>query len=60
MPVYSVLIPFYREEFKVKSILQAMDRKNYPKNKLDAKLIIENDNILTKRTIAVNNISDYV
>ena len=60
LPVYSVLIPLYREEFKVKAILQAMDKMNYPKDKLDVKLIIENDDILTKRTIAVNNIPDYV
>ena len=60
LPVYSVLIPLYREEFKVKAILQAMDKMNYPKDKLDVKLIIENDDILTKRTIAVNNIPEYV
>ena len=60
LPVYSVLIPLYREEFKVKAILRAMDKMNYPKNKLDVKLIIENDDVLTKRTIVVNNIPNYV
>ena len=60
LPVYSVLISLYREGFKVKSILKAMDKTNYPKDKLDVKLIIESDEILTKGTIAVNNIPDYV
>lgn len=60
LPIYSILIPLYKEEFKVKAILQAMSNMNYPKDKLDVKLIIEADDILTIRTIAVNNIPDYV
>jgi glycosyltransferase XagB len=60
LPIYSVLIPLYKEEFKVAAILKAMKNLNYPKSKLDIKLIIEDDDVLTKRTIAIQNLPDYV
>jgi glycosyltransferase XagB len=60
LPVYTILIPLYREEFKVKSILQAMDSINYPKDKLDVKLIIENDDALTRKALVLNKIPKYV
>ncbi len=60
LPIYSVLIPLYREELKAKSILQAMDRMNYPKHKLDVKIIIEVDDVLTMRALTVLELPSYV
>ena len=60
IPIYSILIPLYKEELKVYSIIKAMDKMNYPQNKLDVKLIIEEDDILTLRAIKVLNIPPYV
>jgi cellulose synthase/poly-beta-1,6-N-acetylglucosamine synthase-like glycosyltransferase len=60
LPIYSILIPLYNEAFKVKSILNAMKNMNYPKNKLDIKIIIEADDLITLRTLSVENLPPYV
>jgi len=60
MPIYSVLIPLYKEERKIVAILKAMKNLNYPKDKLDIKLIIEDDDILTMRAIKVNKLPSYI
>lgn len=60
MPIYSVLIPLYHEEFKVESILKAMDKMNYPKNKLDIKIIIEADDVLTMRALTILELPSYI
>jgi cellulose synthase/poly-beta-1,6-N-acetylglucosamine synthase-like glycosyltransferase len=43
LPVYTVLLPLYREAASVPGILSAMAGIDYPKHKLDVKLIIESD-----------------
>jgi cellulose synthase/poly-beta-1,6-N-acetylglucosamine synthase-like glycosyltransferase len=60
LPIYSILIPLYKEELKAKAIVEAMVSMNYPKEKLDVKLIIENDDILTKRALAVLDLPLYI
>jgi len=54
------LILLYHEEFKVSSILRAMANMNYPKDKLDVKLVIESDDVLTMRAMAVLDLPSYV
>lgn len=60
LPIYSILIPLYKEELKAKAIVDAMANLNYPKDKLDVKLIIENDDTLTKRALAVLDLPSYI
>jgi len=43
LPVYSVLIPMYREAQSLPGMLQAMRRMAYPASKLDIKLVLESD-----------------
>ncbi|RYE05995.1 MAG: glycosyltransferase [Rickettsiaceae bacterium] len=43
LPIYSVLIPLYKEDEKIESILEFTDNFNYPKDKLDVKIIVEED-----------------
>ncbi|MGI4776104.1 MAG: glycosyltransferase family 2 protein [Janthinobacterium lividum] len=43
LPIYSVLIPLYKEEEKIESILEFVDNFSYPKDKLDVKIIVEDD-----------------
>ncbi len=60
MPIYSVLIPLYKEELKVQSILQAIKNLNYPKDRLDVKFIIEADDLLTMKAIKVLSLPSYI
>lgn len=49
LPVYSVLIPVYKEASSIPGILSAVAGLDYPKHKLDVKLIIEADDEETLR-----------
>lgn len=60
MPIYSVFIPLYKEELKAESIIKAIQKMNYPKDKLDVKLIIEDDDIMTLRALKVLDIPSYM
>lgn len=59
-PIYSILIPLYKEEFKAKSIINAMKNLNYPKDKLDVKIIVEADDMLTQRALYVLDIPKFI
>jgi len=43
LPVYSVLVPLYREATSVKGLVAALRKLNYPAEKLDIKVIVERD-----------------
>jgi cellulose synthase/poly-beta-1,6-N-acetylglucosamine synthase-like glycosyltransferase len=43
LPIYTVLIPLYKEDDKLDAIIEFIDNFNYPKHKLDVKIIIEAD-----------------
>ncbi len=43
LPVYTVLIPMYREKESLPSMLKAMQNMDYPASKLDIKLVLEAD-----------------
>lgn len=45
LPIYTILVPLYKEPEKLRSILAAIDNLNYPKDKLDVKIIIEEDDV---------------
>lgn len=47
LPVYTVLVPLYREASSVPGILAALDGLDYPRHKLDVKLVIEADDAET-------------
>lgn len=42
-PVYTLLIPLHNEAASVPRLLAALDALDYPKSRLDIKLIVEND-----------------
>lgn len=60
LPIYSILVPLYKEEIKASSILLAIERLNYPKSKLDVKFIIEADDQMTIRALAGLSIPSYL
>lgn len=48
LPVYTILVPLYREEQGIPRLLRALTAMDYPKSRLDIKLIVEADD---RRTI---------
>ena len=52
LPVYSVLVPLFRETGVVGQLIAALDHLDYPKNLLDIKLILEENDIAMHRVIA--------
>jgi glycosyltransferase XagB len=51
LPTYSILIPMYREAASVPRLLEAMRSIDYPRDKLDIKLVIEADDDETWQAI---------
>jgi cellulose synthase/poly-beta-1,6-N-acetylglucosamine synthase-like glycosyltransferase len=47
LPVYTILLPLYREEQIVKKLIANVDQLDYPADKLDVKLLLEKDDTLT-------------
>lgn len=43
LPVYSILVPLYREAKIVPDLLQALSLLEYPQNRLDIKIVVEAD-----------------
>lgn len=52
LPVYSVLVPLYREAAVVPHLVEALKRLDYPAEKLDIKLVVEADDSITRAAIA--------
>ncbi len=48
LPVYTILVPLFREERMLDSLTKALQKIDYPKDRLDIKLIMEEDD---RRTI---------
>lgn len=52
LPVYTVLVPLYREGRVVPRLLDALGRLDYPNDKLDIKLVVEEADVETQEAIA--------
>lgn len=50
LPIYSILIPLYKERGGIANLINAVDAFDYPKSKLDVKLVVEADD---KETIQI-------
>jgi cellulose synthase/poly-beta-1,6-N-acetylglucosamine synthase-like glycosyltransferase len=51
LPVYSVVVALHREARVVPQLIAALDAIDYPRSKLDIKLVIEHDDHATRRAI---------
>jgi glycosyltransferase XagB len=52
LPVYSVLVPLFRETSVLEQLLAALNQLDYPRHLLDIKLILEENDIAMHRAIA--------
>ncbi len=51
LPVYSILVPLYREANVAADLVHAISALNYPREKLDVKLILEPDDKETREAL---------
>ena len=51
LPIYTILLPLYREEAIVKKLIDNLENLDYPKNKLDIKLLLEEDDTQTRSVL---------
>ena len=59
LPVYSVLLPLYREPEVVLQLVDAIARLDYPADKLDVKLLLEADDVATQAVVAQLELPRY-
>ncbi len=52
LPVITVLCPLYKEEESLPNLLGALDRLDYPREKLDIKIVLEADDEITRKAAA--------
>lgn len=51
LPVYTVLVPLYKESEGIPRLVRALEALDYPATRLDIKLIVEEDDTLTRDAI---------
>ena len=59
-PTYTILIPLFKEENIVSILLQRLDNLDYPHSKLDIKLLVEEEDILTRNVINSLQLKNHV
>ena len=59
LPVYTVLVPVFEETAVLRQLLQALKAIDYPKHKLDIKLILEASDTKMHRAVSAQQLPDY-
>lgn len=59
LPLYSVLVPVFRETGVLNQLLHALSRLNYPKSKLDIKIIVEEGDLAMHRVLSEFKLPNY-
>ena len=59
LPLYTILLPIYKEDKILAELVQAIDNIDYPKNLLEVKLLLEEDDIKTLEAIERINLPPY-
>jgi cellulose synthase/poly-beta-1,6-N-acetylglucosamine synthase-like glycosyltransferase len=52
LPIYTIIVPLYREAAVVPNLIAALRRLDYPREKLDIKLVLEEDDFETRAAVA--------
>ncbi|MEK7571568.1 MAG: glycosyltransferase [Patescibacteria group bacterium] len=60
LPIYSILCPLYREAHVVPQFVDAINKMEWPKDKLDVMLLLEEDDIGTIETIQAMDLPPFV
>jgi cellulose synthase/poly-beta-1,6-N-acetylglucosamine synthase-like glycosyltransferase len=59
-PAYTILCPLYKEAHVIPQFVEAMSRMDYPKDKLQVMLLLEEDDIATISAARKLNLPDFV
>ncbi len=60
LPVYTVLVPLYREAAVLPALVAGLARLDYPPTKLDVKLLLEEDDMSTRGAVAAMQLPAFV
>ena len=60
LPVYTVLVPLYRERRVLAQLFRALARLDYPADKLDIKLLVEEEDDETRGALSAFVLPDYM
>jgi glycosyltransferase XagB len=59
LPVYTILVPMYKEKHLALRLFQSLEEINYPKAKLDIKFLLEADDTETIKKVKELNLPSY-
>ena len=60
LPVYTILVPLYKESEILPALVAGLSRLDYPLEKLDVKLLLEEDDVETIRVARASNLPPFV
>ena len=59
LPIYTVLIPVYKEKEVIRHLLERVEAMDYPKHKLDVRILLEEDDKETIACVQEMHLPDY-
>lgn len=59
LPFYTILVPMYKESDVIPQLIRNLERLDYPKAKLDVRLLIENDDVEAQELIKSMKLPPY-
>ncbi len=59
LPVYTILVPMYKEKYIAERLLKNIENIDYPKSKLDVRLLLEEDDLETINLARSLNLPAY-
>ncbi|WP_239984763.1 glycosyltransferase family 2 protein [Sporolactobacillus pectinivorans] len=59
LPMYTILVPMYKESNVIPKLVTNLSQLDYPKNKLDIRLLIEQDDVEAQQVIQSMNLPLY-
>jgi cellulose synthase/poly-beta-1,6-N-acetylglucosamine synthase-like glycosyltransferase len=59
LPVYTILVPLYKEKYIASRLLKNIDNLDYPKSKLDVRLLLEEDDTETIKIVRSLDLPAY-
>ena len=59
LPIYTILVPMYKESQVIPDLILNLENLDYPKAKLDVRLLIENDDVEALQVLKSMNLPPY-
>jgi len=60
LPIYTILVPLYREAATLPRLLEGLRALDYPKDRLDVMLMLEEDDDETRQAVRLTDLPRYV